>query len=208
MITHGNLGRTANGYVGIDPGTEGAIAVSYGGRIAKVYDMPMHAVLVGGKTRSVVDFLKLSEILTEYLEQNYRFIVEMTPVFITKDGGSSSSANWSLGYSQGFMTAFFLVKSASFMFVRAQEWHKPFGYKTIDYSSVEDFPKQQHKTSERRRLMKNYSMELAKKLAPHVELVKPGKIFSTGRTTKDKIYDGRCEAIIIAEYGRRTNGSR
>jgi hypothetical protein len=206
MIVFGNLERNVSGHIGIDPGAEGAIAVMYGGHVSKVLDMPMCTNVVGGKKRSVVDFKTLAEILSEYVNQNYCFTVEMTPVFITMQGGSSSSANWNLGYSQGFMTSFFLIKSASFRFVRTQEWHKAYDYKSINFKSVELLEKKAHQVAERRRLMKLHSLQVAQRIAPHIQYLKPGKTFKTGRTTKDTLLDGRCEAVLLANYGRVQHG--
>lgn len=201
MIVSGNLDRVVSGHVGIDPGIEGAIAFWYSGRVTEVIDMPKHTILVGGSERIVVDYLALTQILTKYINQNFRFTVELTPVFITMKGGSSSSANWSLGYSQGFMTAFFISKNASFRFVRTQEWHKAYGYKDIDFRSVEQFKTDGQKSSERKRLTKLHSLKIARQIAPHIQYALPGKTFKTGRTTNEKLLDGRCEAVLIAKHG-------
>lgn len=207
MIVSKNLDRNFTGVVGIDCGKFGAIAIWYCGGIGKVIDIPLHNVMVSGSVRKMVDYERFAEILTEYVNQGYRFTVEMTPVFVV-GSGSSSSANWSLGYSQGFLTSFFLMKGASFQFVRTQEWHKFYDYRSIDFSSLESIVDRSKKDVERKKLIKKHSLMHAQKIAPAVVFVEDGRRFKTGRVTADKFYDGRCEAVLIANYGAKYNGRK
>lgn len=207
MITGKNLDRSFTGVVGIDPGSHGAIAIWYCGGIGKVIDIPLHNVMVSGSVRKMVDYERFAEILTEYVNQGYRFTVEMTPVFVV-GSGSSSSANWSLGYSQGFLTAFFLMKGVAFQFVRTQEWHKMYDYKHIDFSSLELIHDKSKKDVERKKLIKKHSLMHAQKIAPTIVFTEEGKKFKTGRVTADKFYDGRCEAVLIANYGAKYDGRK
>ncbi len=207
MITNKNLDRQCVGVIGIDPGATGAIAVWYCGGIAKVIDIPLHTVIISGSTRKVIDYEAFSNILIEYINQGYKFCVELTQVLCV-GAGSSSIANWNLGYSQGFLTALLLLKGASFQFTRPQEWHKFYGYNTINFKHLDLIQNKSQRDKERKRLLKAYSLQKAQEIAPQIILTQEGKKFKTGRVTADKVFDGRCEAILIANYGAKYNGRK
>jgi len=170
-------------YIGIDPGLKGAIAVIDGaGKVLQILDTPTITFKKGKKTRTEYDLPGIKSILKEF-SQNRIILQEEGPteiiVFLEKmqtmPPGIRSQASFSLGYSQGIFEAFLCGFEIAYQLVLPKTWQKHFGI------------------SKDRGDIKVQSFIVASKLFPDAKLVGP-------RGGKK---DGRSDALLIAEWGKR-----
>lgn len=169
--------------VGIDLGLKGAISVLLGdGDLFKVFDMP--TIKVGKKIR--YDVCKVNGILSHLLElsvsNHIRVYVEKTGPIPPIKGFSSSQGNWSLGYAEGLFSGMLEVLKISYEFVSVRSWQSAF------------------RITGKKDQTKNASYQISHRMFPCVDL----------QTPKGNPRDGRCDSLLIAEYGRRlfTHGGK
>lgn len=89
--------------------------------------------------------------------------------------GIRIQATYSLGYCRGILEAMLVMRDIRYEFVRAQQWQKHFGIS-------------KHKGDK-----KKQSYAIASQLFPNAEL----------KTKRGRLLDGRSDALLIAEWGRR-----
>ena len=160
--------------VGIDLGHQGAIAVlSIDGAIAHLTDMPIEKMKVNGKERSFLDLAAFAAILNTFDEE---VLVVVEKLHTVAGPISSSASNFSLGYSLGTCEALLHDRLCQTQWVTAQSWQKHYDLR-----------------GKKRGEIKFLVNTLAQQLFPKAELVTP----------RGRILDGRSDALLIAEFGRR-----
>lgn len=165
-------------YVGIDGGLSGAIAyVTFG--VASVdfrsLDMPTMDLT---DSRRCYDIPKISAMLSRWNEEfGIRLItIERTAAMPMRMGGSQAS--WWRGYSMGFWEAFCHSHELPVMFVTPQVWQKAMLIGTP--------------TGKGGKFKKKLNTKQRSKLA-------------ASRLFPGEWADGQADALLLAEYGRRTH---
>lgn len=164
--------------MGIDIGLSGGIAcIGTGiqnGEVLGLVDMPVISIKKGKKTKNIYDWNKIKHAFVDAIK---RFHIEM--VYIEKTQalqmGYRSQASWSLGLGEGFFVGLFEGLGIPYEFVRAQEWQKHFGITKAKGDK------------------KVQSYMIAHQLFSSAELTTP----------RGRKLDGRADALLIAEWGRR-----
>lgn len=173
--------------IGVDIGLAGGIVcIGTGIQNAQVYpsiihliDMPVISMKKGKKTKNIYDYKVIKDFFVSVLQK-----LSIEIVYIEKTQplqmGYRSQASWSLGLGEGFFVGLFEGLNISYEFVRAQKWQKHFGItKTKGDKKVQSYM-------------------IAHQLFPKAELTGP-------RGGKK---DGRSDALLIAEWGRRHLGGK
>ena len=166
---------------GIDSGLKGAIAVIEGPKVVRIQDFPTYKTVINKKERSVLDLVKLVPMIQDLSSCECVFLEKLQPFANPK---SSFSANFSLGYCRGVLEAFLLIFKVRYEYVTAIEWQKSFGV-------VRPKGDKKWKT-------KGPVYGIASKLFPEAELVTP----------RGRLLDGRSDALLIAEWGKRQLGGK
>ena len=167
--------------IGIDPGLDGAIAVIYDSGFSVVYPMPIVTIgdIKKGKNCREIDTKALYSIIKR-VTFTYR---KDTKIVIEKVGARSGQCSVSmLNFGKGYG----MIRAVAELLCSKVIWVHPASWK----SSL--FGKGKHD--------KEDSIALAKKLYPKSNLRK------TERCTTDD--DNMAEALLIAEYGKRTLGGK
>lgn len=161
--------------IGIDNGQKGAIAIITPCGEVEVWPMPV--ISVG--TKKVYDELSIDNIVNMY---DAHVLTDMQPhAFIEKaqampKQGGVSMFNFGVGY--GLIRGMLVAGRVPYTIVRPQEWQK----EMLQGESKDD--------------TKAASILVAKRMFPGISLKR------TDRCRKD--CDGMSDALLIAEYGRRT----
>jgi len=173
-------------FVGIDVGHNGAIAFVDGDGGYRIYDMPVFSVRRGKRV-----FVKINE--AQLIE-----MIDALTHFVSNGEGEAPLNNcifyfekqkpfpkqgvvsvFELGKQYGFIRGVLRTRGFRFEEVEPQKWQREF---SIVKSKNTKFA----------------SYEAASSLFPRARL----------KTERGRILDGRCDAILIAEYGRRTYRGR
>ena len=145
-----------------------------------MYVIDMPTIKVGKKTS--YDTAKARNVLSDFIGKA-RVYIEKTGPIPTIKGFSSSQGNWSLGYAEGLFSGIFEALGVSYEFVSVRSWQSAF------------------RITGKKDQTKNAAYQIAHRMFPlGVDL----------RTPKGNPRDGRCDSLLIAEYGRRlfTHGGR
>jgi len=171
--------------IGIDPGkTGGLVMIEHDGAVL-VWDMPTYQEARTGKTlkgkakapKVKVDVPRLAEILKTATRESE------TIVYIERQWtwpGEGAVQSFNHGEQYGRIIGMLAMRGVPFETPTAQAWQKEFGVAK---------PKGSKTT-------KGVSYAKASALFPGVTL----------KTERGRILDGRCDALLIAEYGRRKHG--
>lgn len=160
--------------LGIDIGLAGAFAcLNEQGKVLFVEDMPVLEILKGKKKVRKVDVARVVNII-ERIKEDGIVMVEMTSPAPRKF--STPQSNWCLGYGEGMIEGILLAKRIKYETVVPQVWQRYFKF-----------------LGQRPGQTKMMSYYRASQLFPEVEL----------KTPRGKVLDGRADALLIAEYGRR-----
>ena len=160
--------------IGVDVGLEGAIAcLDEKGKVLFVQDMPVVFVKKGRKQVRLIDVREVVRIFARVGKQVFVMIEKTSPA---PAKCSTPQANWGLGYGAGVIEGVVVAKGLKYEKVEPREWQKYF-----------KFPGQ------KRGQTKEMSYYRASQLFPDVEL----------KTERGRVLDGRADALLIAEYGRR-----
>jgi len=168
-------------YLGIDPGVTGAVAAIYSNGTVTSVPLPVlkrASLSKTAKDRHYVDPFELHRLLDKYPPMTSVVFLERTQA-----GMKGAIANYSLGHSSGVIMGVLAALRLNYTEVRPQEWKKMFGLLTAKADRGMEKNAKAKKN-------KNASREVAQALFPSVSL----------KRVKD---DGRAEALLIAEYGRR-----
>ena len=164
-------------WMGIDPGLTGAIAyLDSDGRVT-TYRLPVYKVIKTKKQRSFID----GHMLRQMLEAAAMF----SPVCCVLEDvggitGQSASAAFNFGFSCGRIAEAIESAGIPLLMVRPQEWRA----KTGVYSHSRQFPTGDTKDASRAVATALWRLDAD-------QWIKKGD-------------DGRCEAALMAEYGRRS----
>ena len=164
--------------IGIDPGFSGAIAVIEDGKTLYTFDMPTVEIMVGKKQRQAYDVTALATLLLTLNNCDMAFVEKVAPVQ-AKFGSSSGSSNFHLGYCLGMLQTALECTPIRYELIKPKEWQKHFGIVR---------PEDDKKWN-----TKGAAYQVAKGLFPDAELT----------TTRGRVLDGRSDALLIAEYGKR-----
>lgn len=162
--------------VGIDPGKSGAIAVMIDGGAIEIFDMP--TIKEGKKGKEQLDIVGLSRLITA-LPTNAIAFVEVQNALTRFDPVKGISvpqgavSNFTLGKGYGAILMALAMEKISVEEVLPKQWQK---YFRISGGNT-----------------KEQSHGVAKKLFPTL----------TFTTPRGRLLDGRCDSVLIAEYGRR-----
>jgi len=178
--------------IGVDIGLAGGIAcMGTGIQNSQVYpfiihliDIPVILMKIGKKTKNIYNYKAIRDFFVDKRQivnlrkgRSPSFNIEM--VYIEKTQalqiGYRSQASWSLGLGEGFFVGLFEALDIPYEFVRAQEWQKHFGI------------------TEAKGDKKVQSYMIAHQLFSTAELTTP----------RGRKLDGRSDALLIAEWGRR-----
>ena len=166
-------------FCGIDQGFDGAMAfIDNDGNLLKLKDMPVIHVIRGGKNKRALDIFfiyGMFEAFKGYKDKLYVGIEKTNPVL---GKFSNASANWNLGFSEGMFMTIFMLLNLKYEFVSPQTWQA--------YYSIQKVRKRKKATT------KDMSYAIASRM------VSPKLL----RTERGRILDGRCDAILIANYIR------
>jgi len=170
-------------YIGIDTGLEGGIAlVDADGKAQWAVDMPTIEVERGGSTKRKYDVMEMARILKGFSPTDTFVTIEETTPRSSYIGGNSYG-NWFLG--AGFLVWVGMLIWASYRFVTVdpQVWQKTFFKQQKGMSKVNAL---------------RVASELFDKALFYERLFQGGP-----NKGKPKFLDGRVDAFLIAEYGRR-----
>ena len=164
---------------GVDLGFNGAI-VTINPDLVSVLDMPTFTTMKNHKERRAYDISVIQKIFDCSLKScDYVFVEKVQPV-MAKFGGTSGASNFHLGFGLGVFQSMLECYKIKYELVPAKEWQKYFGVVR---------PKDADKSWE----TKGPVYETAHRLFPTVELATP----------RGRLLDGRSDALLIAEWGRR-----
>ena len=170
-------------YLGIDTGLDGALALlDREGKCVWVKDMPTTSIERGGSKKRKYDLEAMCVMLRELSTLGVFVTIEETMPRSSYIGGNSY-ANWFLG--GGYLCWVMVLIWAKYRFVTVapQTWQKA-SFKTEAGKS------------------KVNSLRVAKDLFPHELLY--DRLLQGGPNKGMPVYrDGRCDALLIGEYGRR-----
>jgi len=164
-----------NYYVGIDPGLKGAIAIIDEKKtVVDLIDMPITTYKAKKKTKNVYDIYALKAIL-----QNISELEGQVTVFLEEmqsmPPGIRVQASFGLGKCQGIFEMGLTTFELPYELIKPKNWQKHFN---ITKSKGD---------------IKTLSFLVARRLFPSAELSGP----------KGGKKDGRSDALLIAEFGRR-----
>lgn len=164
---------------GIDLGLKGAVAV-IGDGAPVLIDMPTYETVINKKKRNLYDLNKVVDIVKEHLTKcECVFLEKVQPIGIP---GTTPSANFWLGYGRGIFEALLLQYKIRHEYVSSKDWQKSFG-----------IVKPTDKELAKKWATKGPALEVARRLFPGAELT----------TERGRVLDGRSDALLIAEYGKR-----
>jgi hypothetical protein len=164
-------------FIGIDPGTTGAVALLSPNGDVRFYDTPTTQVRVGKKNRAVYDVVAMRRILRDFELLDPTVTIEEVHAMPKNGGCGNFSSGYGFGLWVGLLTAF----GYPFTTVQPLRWKKILGIKHAAGSSDAD-----KKNSDRM-----LACRLFPKAADQMNLVK---------------HHGRADALLIGEYGRRMSG--
>jgi len=167
-------------YAGIDLGFSGAIAViSSEGKVVDIQEIPTLKVIINKKERNAFDVSACSMLVFNLLSTCDMVFVEKVQPVMAKFGASSGASNFHLGYCLGMFQMAMETMKVRYELVKPKEWQKHFGIIR---------PKDDDKWN-----TKGAAYQVAKGLFPDAELT----------TKRGRVLDGRSDALLIAEYGKR-----
>lgn len=183
--------------IGIDPGLTGAIGcITPTCNKAVVFDTPV-VPDKGSKHQynalAIYDYLKMLE-----PEQTFCIIEQVTAM-----PGQGSVGTLQMGFGNGMYITILSILGISYQIVHPKTWQKSLGIqsdivvpKTNDCKTDEELEKRRLLVADRKKDVKNRVYQFVNRLYPGLELI----------TKRGKLLDGRCDALALAEYGKRLYG--
>lgn len=171
-------------FVGIDPGKKGAfgriICNGNGNNVdTEVIDMPTYQLVRGGgknkKKKDIVDAVEVDGEFAFYIEQYKNIYIVIENTQPMPKQGVVSAHT--LGRQIEMLATNCRVLDISHMVISPKRWQKMFGISGKDGDT------------------KGQSYQVASRLFPNL-------VF---RGPRNGLLDGRCDAMLMAEYGRRTH---
>lgn len=164
--------------IGIDPGINGAIGIIHGDEY-DVYDIPVHKVETTTKTKTMVDLNALDLLVDQILSKYTNGDCESTTFFeawiekVSAMPGQGVTSMFSMGRTLGNLEMIMTAYHIPIKWVTPQKWKKE-----VIFGAGSN---------------KLISVQKAKELFPLCKY----------ETERGRKLDGRAEAMLIAEYGRR-----
>jgi crossover junction endodeoxyribonuclease RuvC len=163
-------------FIGVDPGLSGAIAIiDEHAQNVVVYDTPTITFKKGKKNKTEYNIAAIHCLLCEYRDSQLPVCAFMEKMQ-SMPPGIRIQATFSLGYCQGLFEGLFAALGIPYQLVISKHWQKHWQITK---------PKGDTKAQ---------SYQIASRLFPEAELTGP----------KGGKKDGRCDALLIAEWGRHT----
>lgn len=168
--------------IGVDPGAKGAIGVIDSTGNYGVYDIPVIVVKKGKKKKTMIDLINLNILIGDIIGK-YSYVgidnrVEAWVESVHSMPGQGVVAMFSMGRGLGNIEMVLTCHNIPINWVSPQKWKKE-----VIFGAGSD---------------KLISIDKAKELFPNCE-------FQRKRPRSMEDMDGRAEAMLIAEYGRRQN---
>jgi len=167
-------------YLGIDPGLNGGIACVYEDKKLHVVDMP---TVPTKDNKRQYDINQIAYALN--LKDAFCMIEQVTAM-----PGQGSVGTMQMGYGNGVLQTILTLHKIPYAIVHPKTWMKLFA---IQSPSRIDTPS----AGARKKIIKQNIYSVASKLFPDVELITKG----------GRLLDGRSDALLIMEYGRRINNA-
>jgi hypothetical protein len=169
-------------FFGIDPGKKGGIVLlNKDGKFFGYHFIP--------KTKdNEIDIKKLNDIFKlKTFKDSYITIEKVHAIF-----GSAAKATFDFGKTVGIKETILIVNNLQHDYVAPKDWQK------VMFEGIEPIYKSSKKKGRGTLETKLMAIEAYKKLFPSVDLY----ITEEGNKSKN-VHDGICDALLIAEYGRR-----
>ncbi|OUM00562.1 hypothetical protein [Variovorax sp. JS1663] len=167
-------------YIGVDPGIAGAIAFIDGATgAAKVFDLPLKA------TERRIDGLALALLMREHAPAAIGGRAYLEQLHARASGGGMQQMG-SMMKTVGIILGAIDCTKFPLVEVTPQKWKGKFGL-------IDKNPDRKQKQSERDRMRKAKSLDMARRLFPSLQA-----------DLKRAADDGRAEALLIAHWGRIT----
>lgn len=168
-------------YLGIDPGSDGYLAVIDNGeyRFLPIEDTPM---------------LEIGKFVGEFRDTQCVAVLEdVHSVF-----GSSAQGTFNFGLSKGFLLGLLIAHRIPYVLVAPKDWQSGVWINADkEYTTQKQKLKNGGEKTVRKVETKQTSYNAALRLFPDVDFRK------SARCTKP--HDGKVDALLMAEYGRRMN---
>jgi crossover junction endodeoxyribonuclease RuvC len=160
--------------IGIDPGLKGAIGVLCSDGSYGVYDIPVMSVEKSNKKiKNMIDLIALNKLVCAIVDSNIDRQIEAWVELVNAMPGQGVTSMFSMGRGLGNIEMVLTCYQIPINWVSPQKWKKE-----VIFGAGSD---------------KLISVDKAKELFPLCEL----------ETKRGRKLDGRAEAMLIAEYGRR-----
>jgi hypothetical protein len=173
-------------YIGIDPGQKGAIAILHSDKkTIDYYDMPL---LPNGE----IDERGIEEILTNLVSP----FCTLEKAQTMPGQGSIGGFNYGVGYGTIKTTLRFM--RIPFQEISPMKWKKEFSLIRAKDKKIKGMSKEE-KAAYKSREKKLSKEESATKVLELFPEIKRDDLY----TERGRLLDGRAEAILICEYGRR-----
>ncbi len=171
-------------YVGVDPGSDGFVSVIMGD--------------------GVYEFMAVDGTPLQELSDYFRSLAMLDCVAVLEDVhavfGSSAKGTFSFGFSKGMLLALLVAHRIPYVLVAPKDWQNEVW---ISADKVVNTQRQTDKNGKERTIKKvdtkATSINAARRLFPSVDFRK-----NDSKRTK-KPHDGKVDALLMAEYGRRKN---
>ena len=166
--------RVISRIIGVDLGFKGAItAIDKQGKLIGIMDMPIVTVTKGKKKKTALDVDGIIDLFTRMITPDAYIVIEKTHAISSHM--SNPQANWNLGFSQGIFEGLIRNKGIRYEYVDPRKWQNHFGI------------------NGKRGDTKVQAYEVSKQIFKNAVLT----------TKRGRILDGICDALLIAEWGRR-----
>ena len=169
-------------FVGIDPGLKGAIAFLGDGAVPALVSMPVIKRL-RGEGRDQIDMVGLRDLLQSWLPLGFGCFVTVERGQALPPGMGGGVTNFARGYHRGILEGLLVALRIPYQLVPPQTWQR----EMLQGAPAGD-------TGQR-------SIMAAQRLFPGVSLLRTPAC----RKADDGLSDGLAEALLLAEYGRRTH---
>lgn len=174
------------GIIGIDPGKNGAIAISDADGVVAFIVMP--------KIGNVFDIHELNQFFRKLKPEAFHVVIEDVHAIY----GSAAGATFNFGFGCGLLQGLLVARDFSYTLIQPKKWQK------VMYEGVPEIRKPSILIKKGKRAgqtvkggldTKAMSLLAAKRLYPTMSFL------ATPRCKKP--HDGIVDALLIAEYGKR-----
>ena len=160
--------------IGMESGLGGAICmIDKEMAVELIFDIPTIYRTKNGRKRTCYDIPQLTKRLNELPVEDVVVMIEETYPRSVVLKGTPTT-NYNLGYNYGIFIGYFVARGIRYETVMPKTWQKEFFAGPASDTKVRSY-------------------ECASRLFPNTEV----------KTERGRLLDGRCDCLLIAEYGRR-----